>query len=933
MIAINNLSKTYGRHKIFVDVNYCFSRQGLYGITGPSGCGKTTLLRILLGLETYDGSVKVINEELIDKTDEQKCHYRRKTIGLISQNFDLFTDDTVYQNVSLPMSLSGYDNPQLIKRKVNELLKIVGLSSISNKSVKYLSGGQKQRVAIARALVNDPRIIIADEPIASLDEENKQIINEILIQLSIKKLVIVVSHDVESLKKMANYIIYIDNYRFEKIITVQNKTVKNTILLSHLINSPRHGGLPIAFCLRQCFRDYRANKTRSMIANFMMSLGLVGVGLSLLIGSTIKDKILQVYSSLIETNSILMTSKTNNNLYRDIYALNKQEVNQIVHRHNHLINGIGVSYFADFETMFKHQNELYVANTPFKQILPSFSARHISEYIWLEQLTINETVFDNLFLEDDEIILGLPIEDMRIMASVFTIARNSHSINEYIAYNDIYLAFGFANYDWGYEDEQIVKLIGVYPSDVPRIVHSSHNWNETMFETMMRFPVDDNLTGYNQLPWMLKKCYFLNPQSDKTALMNAVMFDKEVNKFHYEYINNDYFPTLCDKENRCVSNRINVLITDYQGIDMGDVLMITSGEKDINQYIIGTTGGYLVHPEQMIIGFASDTYFAGKEILIDETIDQLSYMGRLQQGQDILLPEGIKRGHYSLPISTGVRISSQKTQLKEGLLYSDINQIVISKGLIDVLGYDQNQVIGKYLYLACKADEYVDGNDNIVSSYIKAKLLITGYTDNTQYLIYQNPLWSIELFRDIVGISNFSLIPSTINFMIDDSVDTKTIINRLTRLFPDYEFVNPMSEINKSIKTITNYVSMGLIIFSLIATINSVILIMFVAHLSIKQNYHKIARLYRMGASHLMIKKWIWINIAVLVITSFLIASIQLMMIGYLVIVSISNLLSLPVSGSLNLYPYSIMLIMSMIIIFIIGQITSFNKHIKKQIV
>lgn len=170
MLEIKKLSKCYlkkeFKEKALNNINLSFNKNEFVFILGPSGAGKSTLLNIIAGLDRkYDGKVIVNNMDLSKLKSNDMDYYRNNYIGFIFQNYNLINEFTVYENVYLAISLTNRNNK---KDKVISTLEKVGLKDKVNSYPNELSGGQKQRVAIARALVNDPSIILADEPTGAL---------------------------------------------------------------------------------------------------------------------------------------------------------------------------------------------------------------------------------------------------------------------------------------------------------------------------------------------------------------------------------------------------------------------------------------------------------------------------------------------------------------------------------------------------------------------------------------------------------------------------------------------------------------------------------------------------------------------------------------------------------------------------------------------
>ena len=221
MLELKNVKKVYvvKNEKVMAlnDVSYTFEMNNFYGIMGHSGSGKTTLISILGLLESFDSGTYLINGEEVKDFDNNKISkIRRDYIGFVFQDFYLDEYLNVYENVMLPLITHKELSKETKNEMVIETLTKVGIVDRKNHFPSQLSGGEKQRVAIARALINNPKIILADEPTGNLDEDNEKMIFQILKDLSKEgKCVIVVSHSNE-IKSYADKIIKIANGKLVK---------------------------------------------------------------------------------------------------------------------------------------------------------------------------------------------------------------------------------------------------------------------------------------------------------------------------------------------------------------------------------------------------------------------------------------------------------------------------------------------------------------------------------------------------------------------------------------------------------------------------------------------------------------------------------------------------------------------------------------------
>ena len=212
MIKIENLKKFYGATQIIDGVSLTVEKGEIFAIVGHSGAGKSTLLRCINGLEDYQsGSLKVFDKEISALRDRELRELRRD-VGMIFQHFALMARKTAFENVATPLKFWGYSDSE-IKKRVSELLELVGLA---NKAASYpgeLSGGQKQRVAIARALALSPKILLSDEATSALDPNTTNSILELLKQINqtLNISVVLVTHEMEVVKNIARRAVLLES--------------------------------------------------------------------------------------------------------------------------------------------------------------------------------------------------------------------------------------------------------------------------------------------------------------------------------------------------------------------------------------------------------------------------------------------------------------------------------------------------------------------------------------------------------------------------------------------------------------------------------------------------------------------------------------------------------------------------------------------------
>ena len=220
MITIEHVRKSFGTEEVLKDISLTIQDGAIYGIIGQSGAGKSTLLRCINGLESYDFGTITVNGEKIIAENPTGLHRQQRTMGMIFQNFNLLSRLSVAENVALPLKFWGISTrDQKVKTKIDDLLKLVGLSDKANEYPSALSGGQKQRVAIARALILDPKVLLCDEATSALDPKNTQEILSLLVRINreLGITIVVVTHQMEVVKQICQQVAFLKDGRVTAI--------------------------------------------------------------------------------------------------------------------------------------------------------------------------------------------------------------------------------------------------------------------------------------------------------------------------------------------------------------------------------------------------------------------------------------------------------------------------------------------------------------------------------------------------------------------------------------------------------------------------------------------------------------------------------------------------------------------------------------------
>ena len=312
MLQLKNIVKSYTVGELtqvaLKGVSLNFRENEFVSILGQSGSGKTTMLNIIGGLDRYDSGDLVINGVSTKKyRDADWDAYRNTSIGFVFQSYNLIPHQNVLSNVEMALTLSGVSRKER-KRRAAEVLEKVGLQDHIYKKPNQLSGGQMQRVAIARALINNPDILLADEPTGALDTETSIQIMNLLKQIAEEKLVIMVTHNPELAEAYSTRIV---NLKDGQIISDTNPyDVPEGSIEEKLAKNPKRISMSFWTSLGLSFANLRTKIGRTILTSFAGSIGIIGIALILALSTGMNQYITRVQKETMTSYPITISSQT-----------------------------------------------------------------------------------------------------------------------------------------------------------------------------------------------------------------------------------------------------------------------------------------------------------------------------------------------------------------------------------------------------------------------------------------------------------------------------------------------------------------------------------------------------------------------------------------------------------------------------------------------
>ena len=627
MLKLNNIKKNYetGNEtvKALKGINIEFRKNEFVSILGPSGCGKTTLLNIIGGLDHYTSGDLIIDGISTKKyKDRDWDTYRNHRIGFVFQNYNLITHQTVLSNVELALTLSGVDK-QTRRKKAIEVLEKVGLKDQMYKKPNQMSGGQMQRVAIARALVNDPDILLADEPTGALDTKTSVQIMEILKEISKDRLIIMVTHNPDLAQKYSTRIINLLDGEITSDSKPYNSKKEEKERKKEENKKSKKTSMSFLTAMNLSLNNLMTKKGRTILTAFAGSIGIIGIALILSLSNGVQQYITNVEEETL--TSYPLTIQEESVQISDFLESMQPDPDKEIHDDgkiysNDVMSGMMSTMAAKVKSNNLKAFKEYIESD--KTNIKDYTTAISYSYNLNLQIYKNDTenitqVNPNTVLDE----LGMSMNEMQssfVSTNVFTEMFDSEKMNEQMYdlvagswpenYNEVVLVVDenneisdFTLYALGLKDSS--KLSEMYQNIV----------NGTPFEVeQTSYEIDDLLN--------LRFKFILN--SDYYVKENGIWVDKRSDEEYMEEL---------------LENAEELVITGIIKPNEESVVASTAGGilylKDLKEYVINRINESDIAIEQTEnpnINVFTGREFSNEEFSIDSlTPEQLAYLQSL----------------------------------------------------------------------------------------------------------------------------------------------------------------------------------------------------------------------------------------------------------------------------------------------------------------
>lgn len=793
-VSVSKLNKSFNKQILFKDAEIHLPKYGLIGLNGPSGSGKSSLLKMLGGLDSsYKGSIVVNNISLKSLGENALRMYRINNVGFIFQDYPLLNQESVLDNVLLLLNATSKEDKIIKNKKGKNLLRQFDLSSRADEKAKNLSGGEKERVASCLCLTSDAKLLLADEPTASLDEKNGRKLFDALKNYSKNHLVIVSSHNIDLLERYCDQIYSIKDKKIKLEKCLENK--KSGINPISTYNTRKKDKIGLSFLdrLKIAYKDLISKKFRFYLTLFCCFASFCFAGFSSYIRFSMEKEVKSALSSFSIPNQLIISRKDNVN--PNLYPCDEKSLIALSEDYKEDVIDYGFHLNFDFPSLFKNDDSCFLLTLYQNIPLPYFSSKHINEFVWLKE--VEEPIYPSGIssLEDDELVIGLPFDYLNSICLQLGIARSYESFGSYLSSNSVRFLLNVENKDIGFDDQELFTIKGITKTKLPLLLHSSSKWNKTIFIDKMNFRPDE--TGENPNPQYVYQLPFVYLK-DKELFYRNIKNDDRYSLLYFEPNSSLYLSSTCDAS-FCLSNRVYVYKSNH------------NEESCFNQ-IIDTGVPYLGLQHYGFYG-SNETIFTGflPQFFLSSSLDNLNSVSEtvstLETFSFDFLPSDVCSGNILTPFDKKIKISpilSSSNNLKS-------NDVLISKGLRNRLGNKE------HLFFSYEVSSSLN-RDKIIRNFKNGSLNVIDVVDNEDLILYISPSLLEEYLFSYLGVSTFNLKKNGYVLFFSDQKQLLKCKENLERNMDGFYFLNVDDYVSSSMNQTTSYVG-SLLLFSSIGTI------------------------------------------------------------------------------------------------------------------
>ena len=918
MLRVVNVYKTYSGNKdpTLKDINITINDTGLYYLLGKSGSGKSTLLAILGGMDdNYSGQVIYEGKNLRQLNDNEIADYRYHNISFVFQDYQVIEKETVLSNLLKPLAISRLSYQEK-KKIILEKLQLVGLQDKVNARFNELSGGEKKRIALARGLVKDSPLLLADEPLASLNKNMRASITDLLVKESQKKAVFIITHEEEDIPKTATI------YRL-KDGKLHLETSNHTNTKSQ-IKVPKRKAFSFLDIVRELKDSLVSKKQFLSIAIISLVISLFSITFSFLLSGGVKSSLENTITSFMNSNSLVLTNKDVSYQGTMYESADYHFLNLLKERYPQVISSVSDFYLTSTDEIFLNDQSISLIYSHKNYPLKRFSSNNFLEALALDEKPENSIIYGSIDLEQDELILGLSTDEI---LALILLVNNGH-IEELTEENLQHLGYILANQiitininfnkgEWGYYLDYSFRLKGFFISDKPYVLSTDDDFNSYFVNEILHFKTALLEEETSDVPWTLKYQPGLRLKTNKVGeFIKLFLNDKNCNiyvpqvltKFNYYNIDDikthnriliykDYLPKL--------NIDIVKLFADNLMIDL-DTIKYSSAiyTYTVNGYISGFSTPILFSANLEELNYIEDNYQFSD-------IDLGSFQGSLIETNEKVLKADLLSALEEEGMSFKVL---KKNSIIIGQKPQNENEIIISSKLAQKLYSSTSKALNNDLYSLTLNKTTKEAN-NYKNNFVSGILKVVGVIEDDALSIYQD-----SLFPLCYAFSHLELTPEEVRVnaaIIDVDLENNSSDYYLKKadeldLLGDFPVDSMLKELEKTLSNL----SMLFLAFSVLGLITSSFLLFLALYLIYNKDKKALGTLLALGYYQKEISKFYFFLASTITFFSYVLSVAISLLTELLLSSTLTDLLN---TYTFSVFPYLISFLTSFSICIIIS--------------
>lgn len=859
MLEVKDLTKKFENEKapIIENLSYTFKDNGLYHIVGKSGCGKTTLLLLLGGIDTdYEGSIRFDGEEISMMSKERKEDYRFEISSFVFQDFKADEEENVLENLLKSLDLLNLSKNEKIKKIQDGLIK-VGLSGFEERRFESLSGGEKKRISLVRGLLIEKPILLVDEPTSSLDPTSKAEINRILVEESKKRLVIVITHDIEEIPTESTVL----EFESRTINEIRNREINN---VQHLSKTKR-GKYHLVDKVRSILSFAKCHHRLLYVLLFSMSVSIFSITFSMQLYFDISSSLISTFSQYMDEESLVIENNEQGTILEG--EVSNQILSYVENKYADMVLSSEIFYIDSLDEIFSGRQTFTFTYGNKSVVAEKISADSFLEHSISTEYDIEST--EDFELDEISIILG-----KEQYKSLFYLMKGYipdlsdetavDLLNKELSWKSVALRMQVRKPEWSYSLDYSFPIRKAYVSDRSAIINDNRDFSTNFVEEILHFK-SVSQGEEKEKPWTLSTCPGFRLRKEKTvSLLMSFLRDKRLDDFTLEVLKrND------EEENHYVIKKDTLPKLSVSSIEEfrkqhSDILCEPSYSSYVYTY---TANGF-------VSGFNIPFFFSKYKEKLNRIEDENSVSNQdLGQFQATLFD--VEEGIFKSDLSSSINGKGVSFKPKENgkLIYgkepSLDDEIGISMSFAKKLFNNPSDSLETSLSLLF-LKETREISESYRNEFIDGELRIVGIYEDDSDSIYQDSLFPLAYVHSKASLKNdYYRVTDAVIKINDVKYDSETLLLQLEN---DYGLKGsfPMKTVIAEIRNTLSLLTKVFLSLSVLSILTSLFLIIFSFSLILKRKRKSIGILLSVGYRTKEITGYYLLMISILATSSLL---------------------------------------------------------------